>query len=381
MSQRSLAALPGQTSQTPPLHSALQSALGSLDVQLEDELIRYRRAKSSDPLPPPRGLERHQPRKPLDLITLSAPPIPEPELAVPETAPPEPEAPAPVEASSSLVLSSPEETPEIQLTETPSPEPEDYLESSEELLKNLNDEPDAELPQRSPWVENLLTPLSLGAMLLLLLVSATLGYALKNPSLFNHLLARRSPDSTDNPLLATPATEASASPTALPQAPNLANQEFKDVNLDTLSSLQRTPSSPSPSPSPVAASPSPPPATVVPRGMDSNPPATTQPPLSSLLLPPTPSPQTPVASSPGAIAPSEPVAVAPVENEGLVYAIANYDGEGSLEQIREVVPDAYLRDFNQGTQIQLGAFSDTASAEAFIEELQTQGISAQIYRP
>uniref|UniRef100_A0ACD5GTZ6 Uncharacterized protein n=1 Tax=Desertifilum tharense IPPAS B-1220 TaxID=1781255 RepID=A0ACD5GTZ6_9CYAN len=70
------------------MHSALQSALGSLDVQLEDELIRYRRAKSSDPLPPPRGLERHQPRKPLDLITLSAPQYPKPKPQFPKQHPP-----------------------------------------------------------------------------------------------------------------------------------------------------------------------------------------------------------------------------------------------------------------------------------------------------
>uniref|UniRef100_A0ACD5GT61 SPOR domain-containing protein n=1 Tax=Desertifilum tharense IPPAS B-1220 TaxID=1781255 RepID=A0ACD5GT61_9CYAN len=100
-----------------------------------------------------------------------------------------------------------------------------------------------------------------------------------------------------------------------------------------------------------------------------------------MLLPPTPSPQTPVASSPGAIAPSEPVAVAPVENDGLVYAIANYDGEASLERVREVVPDAYLRQFNQGTQIQLGAFDDTAGAQAFVDELQAQGISTKFIAP
>lgn len=389
MSQRSLAALPGQTPQPPSLHPALQSALSSLDVQLEDELARYRRSKAGDPLPPPRGLERYQPRKPLDLISLT--PQPNPEITAPAAVPftpPEPVAPPEpvVENTSLVVVPSPESNPSNQLTEPPASEPDDYLESSEELLKNLADETETpiEIPDRDrSWTDNLLTPLGVGAMLLLLLVSATLGFVLKNPSVLSPLMAGRSPDST-TPEATEPTTAAQPSSppaqiTALPQAPNLADREFKDVNLDTLSTLKRSPSPSPASPSPaVSASP----AIVTPRNsVTSNPSASTQPPLASLLLPATPVPQTagsPQVAPEGGVEPSEPVEAAPTPGDGLFYAVVDYDSDRTLEQVREVVPDAYLREFNQGTKIQLGTFNDRASAEAFIDELEYQGISAQI---
>lgn len=392
MSQRSLAALPGQTPQPPSLHPALQSALSSLDVQLEDELARYRRSKAGDPLPPPRGLERYQPRKTLDLISLT--PQPNPEIAAPAAVPftpPEPVAPPEplVENTSLVVVPSAESNPNTQLTEPPASEPDDYLESSEELLKNLADETETEreieIPDRDrSWTDNLLTPLGVGAMLLLLLLSATLGFALKNPSVFSPLMAGRSPESTTpeatDPTTAALPSSPTAQVTALPQAPNLANREFKDINLDTLSTLKRSPSPSPASPSPSAVSPSP--ATVIPRnGVTSNPPATTQPPLASLLLPPTPVPQTadsPQLAPEAGAEPSEPVEAAPTPGDGLFYAVVDYDSDRTLEQVREVVPDAYLREFSQGTKIQLGTFTDQASAEAFIDELEYQGISAQI---
>ena len=51
---------------------------------------------------------------------------------------------------------------------------------------------------------------------------------------------------------------------------------------------------------------------------------------------------------------------------------------GVLDQAQEAVPEAYLKNSNQGAQIQFGAFSDRGAAEALVEELQDQGIPAQL---
>ncbi|TVP62162.1 MAG: SPOR domain-containing protein [Leptolyngbya sp. LCM1.Bin17] len=40
-----------------------------------------------------------------------------------------------------------------------------------------------------------------------------------------------------------------------------------------------------------------------------------------------------------------------------------------------------MRNFPQGTRIQLGAFSQESSARNLVQQLQNQGISAQVYTP
>jgi cell division septation protein DedD len=63
------------------------------------------------------------------------------------------------------------------------------------------------------------------------------------------------------------------------------------------------------------------------------------------------------------------------------FVLLNSGSESALEQARTVVPDAYVRDFPQGTLIQMGAFKRESEAKTLVEELKQQGIFASIYRP
>jgi len=46
-----------------------------------------------------------------------------------------------------------------------------------------------------------------------------------------------------------------------------------------------------------------------------------------------------------------------------------------------VVGDAYVRNFSSGAKIQMGAFSQPAAAQNLVQQLQQQGISAQMISP
>ena len=110
-------------------------------------------------------------------------------------------------------------------------------------------------------------------------------------------------------------------------------------------------------PAPVAPAPLPPPAAQPPQ------------PLGTVTTVPTPAP-TPVSPPP-------PLAPAARPN---YYVVADYTGNQSLESARGVVGDAYVRDFQGGTKIQMGAFSQESSARDLAQRLQQQGIPTQIYQ-
>jgi hypothetical protein len=59
----------------------------------------------------------------------------------------------------------------------------------------------------------------------------------------------------------------------------------------------------------------------------------------------------------------------------------DYQNDESLWKAREVVPDAYLREYPIGVKIQVAAFEDQASAQAMVEQMKQQGITGQIYKP
>ncbi|HEY9862449.1 MAG TPA: hypothetical protein V6D16_23325, partial [Candidatus Obscuribacterales bacterium] len=188
MSQRPSVESPNQSQQNKSLHFVLQTVLGSLDVHLEEELVRYRRQRTGRSVPPPRGLGRQQARKTLDLISVGAvggrtQPQPmnsgvststntataNPSTTTPIASPGEPAwspsqeprsessfTSAPIHTASQLAVLPcvPEpEAPAAILSETHSSEanslmnlattqmpPDDYLESSEELLRSLAEE-------------------------------------------------------------------------------------------------------------------------------------------------------------------------------------------------------------------------------------------------
>ena len=138
----------------------------------------------------------------------------------------------------------------------------------------------------------------------------------------------------------------------------------------TAPAAQQAPPSPqtssSPSPAPVATpAPAPAPAPV----------ATPAPaPAPSPVATPAPAP------APTAVAsPSPPTSSSPVQ-EDLYYVTTPYTGDQSLESAREAVSGSYVRSFPEGTQVQMGAFSNPSGAETLRQDLQEQGIQAEIYK-
>ncbi|WP_228041101.1 SPOR domain-containing protein, partial [Nodosilinea sp. LEGE 07088] len=91
----------------------------------------------------------------------------------------------------------------------------------------------------------------------------------------------------------------------------------------------------------------------------------------------------PVTQAPPArVAPPAPITQAPQQAATPnYYVVTNYNGAQSLEAARGVVGDAYVRNFSGGTRIQMGAFSQASSAQNLVNQLQQQGIPAQVVTP
>ncbi|NET59657.1 MAG: SPOR domain-containing protein [Symploca sp. SIO2E6] len=443
------------------LNPALQAALGSLDVQLEEELVRYRRKRAGRPVKSIRGLGSNQVRQPIELISIkkpvgqtqqpvlpesSAPVISLPqvlEFKTPPTVLPQEISPELISQTqqlddSSLTVSelseSPVEqslvaqsgvneqlTPSEETTEEkanlvppePSPEePEGYLESSEKLLESLREEEASTQPQKR-FRDQLLTPLGVGLTLLVLLSGATVIYLAMNPSQFKVLVLDRffgSPETTtaQNSIGTTPAQGNLGQDSPIINGPDLASEEFVDLNLNNLSRLESIPTE-----KPTSKQTEVPPlpdlsesnrTPTVPSGT-SNQEFSGGTDLPSALLPPPPLPETaPQTAAPNKPAPvpaqaspspttttpvltpeaspsPKPVeaASAPVQKDRFYYVVSKYTGNQALEQAQTIVPDAYLRKFPEGTQIQLGAFDTEAQAKTLVEQLQQQGISALVY--
>lgn len=273
------------------INPTLQAALSSLDVQLEEELARYRRQRTGRPLMSPKGLGRNQTHKPIDLISvervrnqpqrpalgMSTAPLasfplfmvqPAPEASSHQT-PPNP-LNITSDTSPGMVVAAQNQADDNfgsqPGTEPPTPPiplagggglatagisqspPEDYLESSEQLLRSLAEAETAPAPKK-PFTEKLLTPLGIGSLLLLLLSSATAVYFLSNPSSFAAILDRFFGTTTPTPVqnnTVPTSTNNSGKNTSVVNGPDLASDEFVDLNLNTLSHLE---TSPKPSPS------------------------------------------------------------------------------------------------------------------------------------
>ncbi|MGC1393527.1 MAG: hypothetical protein WA828_04525 [Coleofasciculaceae cyanobacterium] len=270
------------------LNPVLQAALSSLDVQLEEELARYRRQKSGRPVMSSKGLGRHQARKSLDLIDvervetqpqrpalgMSTSPLAsfplfmvQPQDGAPTNATQQPASLDQVQVapdSPNMVVAAPNPTDDqsatpAQTQPTAPPErptaadlatlstqspPEDYLESSEQLLRSLAQEETTQTtpPPKQSFGAKLLTPLGVGSILLLLLGGATAAVVLSNPSLLDRFFGPKTPT---QPQSSTDSTStlgnAANKDTPVVNGPDLAADEFVDLNLNTLSQLQATP--------------------------------------------------------------------------------------------------------------------------------------------
>lgn len=432
------------------LKPALKGALSSLNIQLDQELVRYRYAKRGEarPTKAPHFLSR---RRSLNLIGEHAQSTRShqstPGAAMPPPPPPNPRLREDSEQTKRSVLPltgaiAPTEdtatsTSEVAalrsaLVTQPTPTQNEYLASSEALLDSFSRTEPGPIPDtvmyspKSRWVDHLNTPLGLGALMLLLVASAGFGFVLVNPVAVRHLvehtpLARIWPDSEEDANAEENSTDSSddISPDAVqasrppnPLSPDLSQKEFTNLDLNSLSTLpsetfpasegitgptsdddeesaksqpetgnvENAPSAPrtSQNATPKAEIPT---TTTIPR-TTTPPPSRPAPSAAPTSNQPTPQSATTSTSTP----PAAPATVTTGNANGdqpvsPYYVVTDYTGDPSLATAREAVEDAYVRNFETGARIQLGAFSSEEAAATLVEELQTQGINAEVQTP
>jgi hypothetical protein len=235
----------------------LQNTLNSLTVNLDQELARYRQQKQGIATPP-QPVFRPRPR-PLSLIAVqsqpSAPSIEGHSRPVPPPPPPnprlnrQPDDGLPAEGNAASMTGGALAALAAPAKAAPDA-PDAYMASSSALLESLAaDAADTTVSREATqpeaqWKAWLGTPLGMGGLLLLLVASAGLGYALVNPAAMQHLatqtpLARFFAADSDE----TAPTEADlpmadqADPATALQHPDLSRSEFTELNLSSLSTL------------------------------------------------------------------------------------------------------------------------------------------------
>ncbi|MBW4580123.1 MAG: hypothetical protein KME42_11185 [Tildeniella nuda ZEHNDER 1965/U140] len=419
------------------LHPVLSLALVNLDMQLEDELVRYRRQRANGGRAVPQA-RRKQPSQQLDLIAVAATsdrnsanttqPIPALEDRLMDVAgqPIAPDTYKPIPAftanpqpfDTAIALRTPAMPPaqggsadsslaaerDEAHTITPAADPNlgDYLESSEELLRSLADE-QAEVRAERNFMQSLLTPLGLGSMLLLLLSSAMFGYVIMNPSSLGSLAKLNQSSSAPGqpPVPAAPPLPPNPANSALPFLdPN--NLGVLDPGRSSLpSSIQPTVT---PTGKPAIASPTTAaPTSPVELSRSQAPSAPPQAPIPAVTSAPS-RPSTvrtvePSQPAPRRFAPAQaPVATvrpAPLTNpsaasSGNGAGVGSYqykvgipfENDQTLENARKVVPDAFVRTLPDGrTIVQLGAARSETEVKTNVQKLHDQGLpSAEIYK-
>ncbi|OUL29458.1 hypothetical protein BV372_23625 [Nostoc sp. T09] len=410
-----------QSSKTPGLKPALGAALASLEVQLDQELARYRRTRNSARIAnPPRVvsyigsspqaiaaaiLEQSQaaeinPNIPpavisdtpqmepatnttqfedMDHLLLS----PTPDIAQTPTSP----QPRPANPASSIVPTGQAHQDDnlLEADETPT-QPDDYLESSEALLRSVTDEqPQTKKPSSSN--DGILSPLGIGSMLLLLVASLTLGYVAFNPKgltqlSFGKLFNSKSPTSTDNTtgVVSNSQPQPEALLTPIPKYPNLAAKEFpevKDPN-DVVGLKPKAQANPVVLPNPIPAQPVAPPA---------KPPIelSSPQPVNPIAVVPSPKVEEPLAPSNSPLETNSPAiqtelnAQTKPSADGFYHVIIDNQDDRAFASARQVVPDAYLSPDNK--LIYLGAFKTQKEVQKHLQLLQKNGIQARVQQP
>jgi hypothetical protein len=275
------------TRQTAQLNPQLQAVLGNLDVQLDEELARYRRKKRIEAEAPQPSGYRHRSTTPKNLEVVVTPG----QRETPATRSPEPfqldrsgseaiasnfmeanqsnpfpsglshfspqvNLPQKLEASLSSNRSNvgdrdpaSSSITNINLAENnypnstesldrPPDRTHDYLESSEQLLGSLDDSSASDFSTRlrnrrrqRRSLKNLLSPLSVGVTLLFVLITGTVAYMISSKMGDQKpvVTAENSAPSASSPTQ-TPLAE-------VPRSPNLADKEFVPLDLDTLGTI------------------------------------------------------------------------------------------------------------------------------------------------
>jgi hypothetical protein len=404
-----------QSSKTSGLKPALAAALASLEVQLDQELTRYRRTRIGTRTPNQSRVGNYISSQPQELIdtTLTVGKT-QPSVAeiktniqpnfVPGEAPQDKPAPVTVKteavdnpevssnsesikaqiplpplSSSSIVPTVVKATQDDHLTQVngAAKQPDDYLESSEALLRSLTDEqPRTSKPNNSS--DSLLSPLGIGSMLLLLVASLTLGYVVFNPKSLPQLnLGKLFNGNSSSSVANAPEVESNLQTqpqpeiTPIPRYPNLAAKEFpevKDPN-DIVGLQPKYQSTPTASPNPIVAQTPINPLLVEPLPQVQQP----LPPLGSPPIPTVkPSPQ-PTTTPPQVSAEITPAA------DGFYHIVMDNQGDRALAAARQVVADAYLSPSKKF--IYLASLKTKEEALQRLQQLQAKGIKARIQQP
>ncbi|NET90230.1 MAG: hypothetical protein F6K45_19390 [Kamptonema sp. SIO1D9] len=385
------------------LNPVLQAALSSLDVQLEAELARYRR-RQPQPSRAKQAFQEHYRSKvinahPEDVTTAQLAIAPETQGEVTEETKLSAETGLKSEQPSSdrEVVSANEDSslvhqvqpaeekvePEETINEHP---PEDYLASSEQLLNTLAEEEPAKEKKTNP-LASLFTPLGVSSMLVFLVASSLLAWALMPEEAWSKLglsgiVSAESETTAPQSLEIKPVVPESPEKTTIPPGPNLATEEFVELNLSTLSNVKPSPTPqtnidssnlPTAPETPGSQQGSPGPL-VIKRSSD----------LATALLPPSlqPAPVPPANSAP-ATTPTNPFPTAQPspsnsQNNQNYVVLIDYSGESSLVKARAIAPDAFVRKTASGDKIQMATFTNQADAQRYVQNLKQQGISASV---
>ncbi|MEA5469547.1 SPOR domain-containing protein [Spirulina sp. 06S082] len=378
-----------ESTTTPNLSPVLEGALSCLDVQIEAELARYRKGRSQ------------QPDRAGTSPQVSYPQPPKPGMAVLPVVEQKGVAEGQTSASKAIdnqiadftqkSTANDAETQGGVSAGSDTEAPQEYLASSEELLRNVaTAEAQQPVEKRKGFADRLLTPMGVGSVLVLGTAMTLLGVTLLYPDLLTRLAGEENSDAETTAIAPetpkpSPTTTPSSSPLNL-TGPNLATDEFEPVNPDSLSTVDTNPdSAPSPTlPTPEAGSSPANPSTETPSSPGGASDLTTallspnlqspEPPVEATPTPsPSPSPESPdpvVENAPGA----------PGRGDRFHYVIVDYEGGISLQQARAIVSESYVRNFPQGAQIQMGAFSSEKDAQSLVSRLEQQGIKATVYR-
>ncbi|MEH2178749.1 hypothetical protein [Nostoc sp.] len=269
--------------------------------------------------------------------------------------------------------------------------PDDYLESSEALLRSLTEEqPETKKPSNSS--DSLLSPLGIGSMLLLLVASLTLGYVVFNPKslpqwnlgkLFN---GNSSPTPENTEEVGSNVQPQNQPPsTSIPKYPNLATEEFPEVRdaNDVVGLKPKVQPTPAVVPNPVVPQNPANPQAALP---DFN---TARKPTNPIALAPVPTlkslpplnlPSTsPTKTLPKPIAISaKPDAEIKPGTDGFYHVVIDNKG-AAFASARQVIPDAYLSPNKE--LIYLGAFKTKEQVKQQMQLLQAKGIKARIQQP
>jgi len=443
MSENPLYYSGNQTSKPSNLKPALSAALASLEVQLDEELVRYRRTRIAHRTPIQKSLGGLIAAKPQNqsAITVASSKnqqslTPEqaaayirqqqassstPEVKTPPPPPPVPETFSGVssnketkDTNSDISYSIPsnqvnqeqgvpfpestnaqnqtasasnqssivkagisENTPHenIPLPKNDNTkQPDDYLESSEALLRSLQEEetpPQTKKPKKNN--DSLLSPLSIGSMLLLLVSSITFGYIIFNlddlPSLSFGGLFKRNQEvsrSENNVNVSDTKSGEEQKLTPIPKNPNLASDALPGINsIDDVAGA-----TPKAKPTPIAKPPSPvtSPAPVE-RATTAEQPSPT--------VANTPTPAQPVSETEAVTTPQNLDEIEP--NNGGFYNVIVDNTGNNLADVKKVIPDAYLSP--EGKYVYLGAFKSKDRLKKHLELLKEKGITARVEEP